>query len=90
MRSIYFECSKKESQLAIGVTTGNSLTAATAVEGALAAATRMDIDPARARVAVLGATGSIGAVCCRLLAPQVAGLVPGFYTHLTLPTISSV
>jgi predicted amino acid dehydrogenase len=62
-------------ELAIGVTTGNSLTAATAVEGALAAAARMDIDPARARVAVLGATGSIGAVCCRLLAPQVAGLV---------------
>jgi fatty aldehyde-generating acyl-ACP reductase len=62
-------------QLDIGVTTGNSLTAATAVEGALAAAVRMDIDPARARVAVLGATGSIGAVCCRLLAPQVAGLV---------------
>jgi len=62
-------------ELAIGVTTGNSLTAATAVEGALAAAERMEIDPRRARVAVLGATGSIGAVCCRLLAPQVAGLV---------------
>jgi fatty aldehyde-generating acyl-ACP reductase len=62
-------------ELAIGVTTGNSLTAATAVEGALAAAARMDINPAAARVAVLGATGSIGAVCCRLLAPQVAELV---------------
>jgi predicted amino acid dehydrogenase len=61
--------------LQIGVTTGNSLTAATAVEGALAAAVRMDIDPVRARVAVLGATGSIGAVCTRLLAPQVGGLV---------------
>jgi fatty aldehyde-generating acyl-ACP reductase len=62
-------------ELAIGVTTGNSLTAATAVEGALAAAARMDVDPRNARVAVLGATGSIGAVCCRLLAPQVGGLV---------------
>jgi predicted amino acid dehydrogenase len=61
--------------LSIGVTTGNSLTAATAVEGALAAAARMDVNPGRARVAVLGATGSIGAVCCRLLAPQVGGLV---------------
>jgi fatty aldehyde-generating acyl-ACP reductase len=60
--------------LDIGVTTGNSLTAATAVEGALAAAARMEIDPRRARVAVLGATGSIGAVCCRLLAPQVGRL----------------
>jgi fatty aldehyde-generating acyl-ACP reductase len=62
-------------ELAIGVTTGNSLTAATAVEGALAAAARMEVDPRQARVAVLGATGSIGAVCCRLLAPQVGGLV---------------
>jgi fatty aldehyde-generating acyl-ACP reductase len=62
-------------ELRIGVTTGNSLTAATAVEGALAAAARMDVDPREARVAVLGATGSIGAVCCRLLAPQVGGLV---------------
>jgi fatty aldehyde-generating acyl-ACP reductase len=61
--------------LDIGVTTGNSLTAATAVEGTLAAAARMGIDPRRARVAVLGATGSIGAVCCRLLAPHVGGLV---------------
>jgi fatty aldehyde-generating acyl-ACP reductase len=61
--------------LAIGVTTGNSLTAATAVEGALTAAARMDVDPRNARVAVLGATGSIGAVCCRLLAPRVGGLV---------------
>jgi len=62
-------------ELRVGVTTGNSLTAATAVEGALAAAARMDVNPRGARVAVLGATGSIGAVCCRLLAPQVGGLV---------------
>ena len=62
-------------ELAIGVTTGNSLTAATAVEGALAAADRMGIAPRGARVAVLGATGSIGAVCSRLLAPQVGSLV---------------
>lgn len=61
--------------LDIGVTTGNSLTAATAVDGALLGAARMGIDVRQARVAVLGATGSIGAVCSQLLAPQVGELV---------------
>ncbi|MCS7234559.1 MAG: shikimate dehydrogenase [Armatimonadota bacterium] len=58
----------------IPVTTGNSYTAATAVEGALAAARRLDIAPARARAAVVGATGAIGAACARLLARQVGSL----------------
>ncbi len=61
--------------LGIGVTTGNSLTAATAVDGALLGASRMGIGIREARVAVLGATGSIGAVCSQLLAPQVGQLV---------------
>ncbi|HYM71253.1 MAG TPA: shikimate dehydrogenase [bacterium] len=58
-----------------GVTTGNSLTAATAVEGALVAASRMGLDPRAARVAVIGATGSIGGACSQMLAPQVGELV---------------
>jgi fatty aldehyde-generating acyl-ACP reductase len=61
--------------LQMGVTTGNSLTVATAVEGALLGAARMDIDVASAQVAVVGATGAIGAACCRILARQVAGLI---------------
>ena len=61
--------------LRIGVTTGNSLTVATAIEGALLGAARMDIDVASAQVAVVGATGAIGAACCRILARQVAGLI---------------
>ncbi|MBV9850196.1 MAG: shikimate dehydrogenase [Armatimonadetes bacterium] len=56
----------------IAVTTGNSYTVATAVEGALDAARRMEIDIARAKVAVVGATGSIGRTCAHLLAPQAA------------------
>jgi len=58
-----------------GVTTGNSLTAATAVEGALFAAARMDVDPRAARVAVIGATGSIGAACSQMLLGHVGELV---------------
>ncbi|HEY3396347.1 MAG TPA: shikimate dehydrogenase [Armatimonadota bacterium] len=61
-------------KLAIGVTTGNSYTVATAIEGTLLAARQVGIDVSQARAAVLGATGSIGKVCARLLAGQVAGV----------------
>ena len=60
--------------LDIGVTTGNSYTVATAVEGALQAAAQVGLDPAGAHAAILGATGSIGRVCAHLLADQVATL----------------
>lgn len=55
----------------INVTTGNSYTVYTAVEGLLKAAHLMDIDIPNATCAVVGATGSIGAVCAKMLAPQV-------------------
>ena len=55
----------------IAVTTGNSYTAATGVDGALLAAERMDIALDQAHAVVIGATGSIGAVCSRLLAKRV-------------------
>jgi len=55
----------------IAVTTGNSYTVWTAVEGAKKAAALMGTDVSQATVAVMGATGSIGQVCVRLLAEQV-------------------
>jgi predicted amino acid dehydrogenase len=55
----------------INVTTGNSYTVYTAVEGLLRAAHLMEIDIASANCAVVGATGSIGAVCAKMLARQV-------------------
>lgn len=58
--------------LDIAVTTGNSYTVATALDGTMKAAELMGIDPAQARVAVVGAGGSIGRTCARILAPQVA------------------
>ncbi|MDN5348583.1 MAG: hypothetical protein PWP65_2148 [Clostridia bacterium] len=54
--------------LSIPVTTGNSYTVATAIEGARKAAELMEINLTEAEVVVLGATGSIGSVCARILA----------------------
>ena len=58
--------------LDIPVTTGDSYTIAMAVEGALKAAQQMNIDPATATAAIIGATGAIGRVCAQMLAPYVA------------------
>lgn len=52
------------------ITTGNSLTVAAALEGARQGAARMGIDPEQAEFAVVGATGSIGSACARILARQ--------------------
>lgn len=54
-------------RLNIAVTTGNSYTIATAVQGAVDAAKRMGISLPNANVAVVGATGSIGATCAEIL-----------------------
>jgi len=52
----------------IAVTTGNSFTCWTAIEGARRGAALMGVEPRDARVAIVGATGSIGRVCAHLLA----------------------
>lgn len=53
--------------LNIAVTTGNSYTVATAVEGAIDAARRMGIEIKASKVAIVGATGSIGRTCAHIL-----------------------
>lgn len=60
--------------LRIAVTTGNSYTVATAIEGTKQAAQLMGYDLKKVHVAVLGATGSIGKVCARLLAREVKNM----------------
>lgn len=60
--------------LSVGVTSGNSYTVSTAIAGALEAARVLDVDIREATVAVVGATGSIGSVCARILARQVSRL----------------
>jgi fatty aldehyde-generating acyl-ACP reductase len=61
--------------LSIPVTTGRSLTIAVAVEGLEEAARIQNIQPESATAAIVGATGSIGLACARLLAPTVAELI---------------
>lgn len=59
----------------ISVTSGNSYTVYTAIEGLLKAAELMEVDLPNAKTAIIGATGSIGAVCAQLLAPKVGAIV---------------
>ena len=59
----------------IAVTTGNSYTVATALQGIRYAADTMGMSSENASVAVLGATGSIGSACARILARDVGNLV---------------
>lgn len=51
----------------IAVTTGNSYTVATAIEGTLKACALLEVDLANATLAVVGATGSIGRTCAKVL-----------------------
>ncbi|OQA56392.1 MAG: Long-chain acyl-(acyl-carrier-protein) reductase [Candidatus Omnitrophica bacterium ADurb.Bin277] len=55
-------------QIHIPVTTGNTLTAALAVEGVLKAARLMETDISKAKVAVIGGAGDIGSACARVMA----------------------
>jgi predicted amino acid dehydrogenase len=60
----------------IAVTSGNSLTVAMTLEAAKMAVRRMGrTDLTRGRAMVVGATGSIGAVCARLLAQAIGEVV---------------
>lgn len=55
------------------ITSGNSYTVATCLEGAYQVAEMLNIDTKKAVVAVVGATGSIGGVCSKILASQGVG-----------------
>lgn len=57
------------------ITTGNSYTVVAAVEGAKKAAKLMGIRLSKAKLVIVGATGSIGRACGEIMAPQVAEMV---------------
>jgi fatty aldehyde-generating acyl-ACP reductase len=59
----------------IPVTTGNSLTIAAGVQSLFRGASEMGIDAKEATAVVVGATGSIGSACVRLIAPRVRHVV---------------
>lgn len=54
----------------IPVTTGNSYTVATAIEGTRKACEELGIDLSKATLAVVGAAGSIGKTCARVLSKE--------------------
>lgn len=56
----------------IPVTTGNTLTAALAVEGVLKAARLRELNLANVKVTVIGGTGDIGSACARFFADKVS------------------
>ncbi|MBN2083016.1 hypothetical protein JW859_12530 [bacterium] len=58
----------------IGVTSGNSYTVAATLLTLEQAAGRCGIEIDKARLLIIGATGSIGSICARLTAPRVAEL----------------
>jgi fatty aldehyde-generating acyl-ACP reductase len=59
----------------IPVTTGNSLTIAAGIRSLFRGANEMEIDVSTATATVVGATGSIGGACVRLIAPHVKHVV---------------
>lgn len=56
----------------IAVTTGNSYTVATAIEGTLKACSDIGFDTRESTLAVVGATGAIGRTCAKILGPRFA------------------
>lgn len=59
----------------IAVTTGNSYTVATAIEGSLKACDMVGIHTEQSNLAVVGATGSIGKTCATILSKRFANTV---------------
>ena len=59
----------------IPVTTGNSLTIAAGIQSLFRGAAEMGVDPSASTAVVVGATGSIGSACVRLIAPRVKHVV---------------
>lgn len=59
----------------VPITTGNTYTVVTAVQGAVAAAQLMGHEIPEATAAVVGATGSIGRVCAHMLSERVGRMI---------------
>lgn len=59
----------------IPVTTGNSLTIAAGIQSLFRGASEMGVDPSESTAVVVGATGSIGGACVRLIAPRVKHVI---------------
>jgi fatty aldehyde-generating acyl-ACP reductase len=59
----------------VGITTGNTHSAGIAVQNVIAAAVLTNLSLPHSTVAIVGAAGSVGSACAKLLAPVVSKLV---------------
>ncbi len=66
---------KVAERLSTPITTGSSYTAISAVEALKLSAKKMKLELSETTALVVGASGSIGAVCAQLLAPQVKKII---------------
>ena len=58
----------------VPITTGNTFTAAMAIDGVVEAALLLDLDITQAKVTIIGGTGDIGSACARVLVEKVKQL----------------
>ncbi len=71
----------------VPVTTGNSFTAAMAIEGVLKAAEQLAVDISKAKLTIVGGTGDIGSGCARVLVRMVKELTVTGKTKANLKSI---
>ena len=63
------------SRLGMAVTSGSAMTAWSAVEAIRRLAEQRGVEPSRSTLAVIGASGSIGSLCTKVLAPAVKKVI---------------
>jgi predicted amino acid dehydrogenase len=73
----------------VAVTSGNTLTAWASIEALRRLARARGRELASSRLAVVGATGSIGSLCARQLAPEVASIVISARHHDRLERLAT-
>ncbi|MFH1362773.1 MAG: NAD(P)-binding domain-containing protein, partial [Candidatus Omnitrophota bacterium] len=73
----------------VPVTTGNSFTAAMAIDGVLNAAKLLDLDLSSANLAIIGGTGDVGSGCARVLVNHLKQLIVTGKTKANLDKIGS-
>ena len=73
----------------VPVTTGNTFTAAMAIDGVLKAARLLNVDISSAKTAIIGGSGDIGSACARVLSDKVRQLTITGRTRTNLKHLSA-
>ena len=72
----------------VPITTGNTFTAAMAIDGVLKAASLINKDISSLKVAIVGGTGDIGSACARVLADKLKQITITGRTRSNLSRLS--